>query len=203
MNIQRDIEADAGPKTLSARLGRAADSRWAEVWLSLCAFFNSFLIPLPAETLLLPLCIARPNRSWRYASIATISSVLGGFAGYAIGALAFTTVGSNIVAYYGSTEEFNNLTTQFNSAGMEWILLATITPLPYKLVTVTSGVSGMSLYVFLAASLLGRFVGYFSLAAICWRFGEQAKAVMASSAIRSVALAILILVGYFLIFDNT
>lgn len=195
-------ELKTGPLGLTARLERAADSRWAELWLSSCAFFNSILIPLPAETLLLPLCIARPERSWRYAGIATISSVFGGLAGYAIGALAFKTVGSNIVAIYGTTEEFTNLAAQFNHAGMEWILLATITPLPYKLVTVTSGVSGLSLGVFFAASLLGRFVGYFSLAAICWKFGERAKTMMASSVIKTLTLGILLLVGYFLMIDN-
>lgn len=195
-------ETEVGRLTLLARLERAADSRWAELWLSLCAFLNSFLIPLPAETLMVPLCIARPSRSWRYASIATISSVFGGLTGYAIGVFAFSTVGSRIVAMYGSTEEFNSLAMQFNDSGMEWILLATITPLPYKLVTVTSGVAGLNLATFIAASLLGRFVGYFLLAAVCWRFGERAKIMMESSAAKAITVVILLLVGYFLLVDN-
>jgi membrane protein YqaA with SNARE-associated domain len=193
-------EEKTGPIGFSARMARAADSQWAEVWLSLCAFFNSFLIPLPAETLLLPLCIARPERSWRYASIATFSSVCGGLAGYMIGALAFTAIGSSIVAFYGTAEEFDTLRTQFNSAGTEWILLATISPMPYKLVTITSGVSGLSLGVFLAASLLGRFLGYFALAAVCWKFGEQAKSMLASSTMKSVTFGIFLVVGYYLVF---
>lgn len=191
----------ATPLKLSARFERAADNKWAELWLCLCAFLNSFLIPIPAETLLVPLCVARPNRSWRYASIATVSSVLGGLTGYAIGAFAFSAVGSHVVAMYGTTEEFNNLAMQFNNAGMEWILLATITPLPYKLVTITSGVAGLNLAVFLIASLLGRFVGYFLLAGICWKFGERAKLVMESSAVKSIAVVVFLLVGYFLMFD--
>lgn len=191
--------AEAGPSQLSCQLERAAHSRWAELWLILCAFFNSFLVPLPAELLLFPLCIARPERSWRYASIATVASVFGGLAGYAIGAFAFTTLGSSIVAFYGSAEEFSALQTQFNSAGMEWILLATITPLPYKLVTITSGVSGLSLGIFIAASILGRFAGYFLLAAACWKFGERAQFLLSSSAIKVVALGILLLGSYYLL----
>lgn len=193
----------ARPTRLAARLERAADSPGAEMWLSLCAFFNSFLIPLPAETLLLPLCIARPDRSWRYAGIATISSVLGGFAGYTIGALTFATVGSSIVAFYGTTAEFNQLSNQFNTVGMEWILLATISPMPYKLVTITSGVSGLNLGVFLAASLVGRFLGYFALAAVCWKFGERAKYLLESSAFKALTVGVLLFVGYFLLFGNS
>lgn len=184
---------------LRGALARAADSRWSELWLALCAFFNSFIVPLPAETLLVPLCLARPERSWRFAAIATVFSVLGGIAGYLIGALAFSTLGAEIVDFYGSAEEFNDLTSRFNAAGLEWILLATISPLPYKLVTISSGVAGMSFGLFVGASVIGRVLGYFALAGLCWRFGGSAVAAMQSRPTRAAALVALFVGAYCLL----
>ena len=163
----------------TAWLEQLARARASSGWLSVTAYFNSFLLPTPAEVLLIPLCVARPRKSWWYATVATVASVAGGLTGYAIGAFLFAAIGSHIVDFYGTRAEFNTLVSQFNRAGPEWILLATISPLPYKLVTVTSGVSQLNLTVFVLASLLGRVVGYFFVAAICWRFGDQARRVLA------------------------
>lgn len=182
------------------RLERFAQGRASSAWLSVTAFFNSFLLPAPAEALLVPLCVARPRKCWWYASVATGASVAGGLAGYAIGAFLFVSIGSHIVQFYGTEVEFDALVGQFNRAGTEWILLATISPLPYKLVTVTSGVSSLNLTTFVLASLIGRVVGYFSVAAICWRFGDQARYVLERISGKVFGLVILLSAGGFLVF---
>jgi len=184
----------------SEKLERAAQSKWAEYWLGTCAFFNSFILPIPAETLLIPLCLANPHRCWRYACIATIMAVLGGLAGYAIGAMAFAKIGSPIIEFYGVTEAFDQAKDQFNEAGTQWILLATISPLPYKVVTMTSGVTGMNLLVFLAASIIGRSIGYFLTAALLLKYGELVLRASRSPTIRLGALLVLFVTGYFLVF---
>lgn len=181
-----------------SRLESFAAGRASSGWLATLAFFNSFLLPVPAETLLVPLCVSNPQRSWWYASVATFSSVTGGMFGYAIGALAFAEVGSHLVTFYGSPEEFQSITDQFNRAGAQWILLATISPIPYKLVTITSGVTHLDLRIFLAASLLGRVIGYFSIAIVCWRFGEQAKRIITTATGKTVGLVVLLIMGLFL-----
>lgn len=162
-------------------------------------FSEQFISPIPAETLLIPLCLARPERCWRYAGIATGAAVLGGLVGYAIGAAALASIGAPIIAFYGADEAFGTATERFNEAGLQWILLATITPMPYKVVTITSGVSGMSLPLFLTASILGRFIGYFLIALIVRQFGAAALRSLKTPAARLAALLALLICGYLLI----
>lgn len=182
------------------RIRQALSGRSSAAWLAGMAFVNSFLLPTPAETLLVPMCVANPNKSWWYASVATVASVSGGLFGYVIGAIAFNAIGSHIIDLYGTQQEFDTLINEFNRSGAEWILLATVSPLPYKMVTITSGVSGMNVLIFLSASLLGRVIGYFSIAAICWRFGDQASKIITSYTGKVASVLILCGVGYVLIF---
>lgn len=187
-------------QSVEAWLKRASQSSQAELWLAICAFFNSFVSPIPAETLLIPLCLARRERSWRYAGVATIAAVLGGLVGYVIGAAAFTTIGAPIIEFYGATQAFEAAKVSFNDAGAQWILLATITPLPYKVVTLTSGAANMNLLLFLTSSITGRFIGYYLVAALVWRFGDAVRRGLKSPIFRVATLLILAVCGYLLLF---
>jgi len=119
--------------------------------------------------------------------------------GYAIGAAAYSSIGAPIVEFYDAETAFTQAKEQFNAAGVQWILLATITPLPYKVVTITSGAAGLHWGLFLVASVIGRAIGYYLLAALLWRFRDEALGILKSPVAQFAALLTLALGAYVLL----
>jgi membrane protein YqaA with SNARE-associated domain len=160
------------------RVKALADSPYAEAALASVAFAESSFFPIPPDILLAPMALADPRRAWRFALIATVSSVLGGMLGYAIGALLYDTLGRELVNLYGYGAKMEALKETYAQWGWLVILVKGVTPIPYKLVTITSGLLGYSFPLFAALSVVTRGARFFLVAgALSW-FGEPLRKAM-------------------------
>lgn len=155
---------------------RLADSPRAGLALGAVSFAESSFFPIPPDVLLVPMVLARPRNAWLYAAIATIASVVGGALGYALGALLFETVGAWLIHLYGYEGKIEALRVSYQRWGAWLILIKGLTPIPYKLVTIVSGLLGYNFVLFLVLSLITRGARFFILAALLLRFGEPIKA---------------------------
>ena len=146
--------------------------------LAIVAFVESSVFPIPPDALLIPMGMARRPRIWWYATVATVASVAGGILGYLIGYFLYDTVGQAILAFYGMEEKFAAFTRWYNDNGAAIVLFAGVTPFPYKVITIASGVTGLDPVVFMAASAVARGLRFYLLAALLWWFGEAAKRIL-------------------------
>ena len=139
------------------------------------SFAESSFFPLPPDILLIPMMLARPREAWRLAAICTLASVAGGLVGYAIGYFLFDLIGRPILDFYHAMDRYEALKAAFAQWGVWIIILKGMTPIPYKLVTIASGVAQFSLVAFVGASIVSRSIRFFLLAAILWQFGAAAR----------------------------
>jgi len=149
----------------------------AEIWLAVIAFVESSIFLVPADVLLLPMTLAKPNRAYRYALIATVASVLGGIAGWAIGYYAFETVAKPILEFYGKLDAFDQMRQGIT---YEWVLLLLVTSglghlPPIKVVTILSGVAHINLGLFIISAIVTRGARFFFLAWLLQRYGEPIR----------------------------
>jgi membrane protein YqaA with SNARE-associated domain len=154
----------------------ALSARPSAIWtLGAISFAESSVFPIPPDMILIPMCLARPHRAFFYAGICTVTSVLGGLLGYAIGALLYDTVGKFLIELYG----YGDKAEAFRAAYAHWghwiILLKGVTPIPYKVVTITSGFAGYDLFWFTVLSIITRGARFFVLAALLYVWGEPAR----------------------------
>ena len=152
-----------------------AETPYALWTLALISFVESSVFPIPPDVLLIPMVLAAPTRAWLIAGVCTVSSVVGGLAGYAIGALLFETLGQPILAFYGYLERFAEFQASYNDWGAWIVFGAGLTPFPYKVITIASGVTGLDLATFTIASVFGRGLRFFALAALLWWFGPPIR----------------------------
>jgi membrane protein YqaA with SNARE-associated domain len=143
--------------------------------LALIAFVESSIFPIPPDVLLIPMVLAMRDRTWLIAGVATIASVAGGFLGYAIGALLFEALGRPILEFYGYLDQFAEFRTRYNEWGVWIVFFAGLTPFPYKVITIASGVTGLDPVTFGIASVFGRGMRFFAVAALLWWFGPPIK----------------------------
>ena len=148
----------------------------APLWLALVSFAESSFFPVPPDALLVPMALARPDRAWRLAMICTVSSVVGGMLGYLIGYALYAEVALPLVRFYHMQERMDAFVQGFNRWGVLIILVKGLTPIPYKIVTITSGLAGFSFPLFVAASVVTRGARFFLLAALLRRFGAPVRA---------------------------
>jgi membrane protein YqaA with SNARE-associated domain len=161
--------------TLFARVKALSESPHAEVALAGVAFAESSFFPIPPDVLLAPMALAKPERAWRFALIATTFSVLGGMLGYAIGAMLYDTIGQWLVSLYGYGAKIEALKQTYAEWGWLVILIKGVTPIPYKLVTITSGLLGYNFPLFVALSALTRGARFFLVAGVLHWFGEPLR----------------------------
>ena len=133
----------------------------AENILGVVSFAESSFFPIPVDVMLAPMALAKQNKAWRFAFIATITSVLGAIFGYFIGALFFDAIGQQLINTMGWQEKFNAVEKGFSDYGVWIILIASFTPFPYKIVTISSGIFGVALLPFILLSLIGRGARFF------------------------------------------
>lgn len=146
------------------------------VWIvNLVSFAESSFFPLPPDLMLIPMILADRAKAWWLATLCTISSVLGGLVGYAIGYFLFETIGEWIIQTYHLQAAFGKFQTDFQDWGFWLIVLKSLTPIPFKLVTITSGVAGLNLSQFVLASIIARSFRFFLLAGLLWFFGDWAR----------------------------
>ncbi|MGI3210123.1 YqaA family protein [Roseovarius tibetensis] len=154
---------------------RMAEHRQALWVLAFVSFIESSVFPIPPDVLMIPMILARPSRAWLIASVALVSSVLGGMLGYAIGAFAYQEIGVPILTALGKGEAMVAFSTRFNDFGFWAVLTAGVTPFPYKVITIMSGWTGMPLATFVATSILARGIRFFLVAALLWKFGAPIR----------------------------
>ncbi|MEM8657853.1 MAG: YqaA family protein [Pseudomonadota bacterium] len=154
---------------------RLAEGPYALPALAAVAFVESSVFPIPPHVMLIPMIVAAPQRAWLIAGVCTLASVLGGLLGYWIGAELFQSVGQPVLELYGKDEKFAEFQAMFNDWGAWAVLMAGITPFPYKVITITSGATGLDLGVFVTASILARATIFFVMAAILWKFGPPIR----------------------------
>jgi membrane protein YqaA with SNARE-associated domain len=176
-----------------------AESRHAPWALGIIAFAESSFFPIPPDVILVPMSLARPNRALAYALICTIGSVAGGILGYAIGALLFESIGQWLINLYGYGSRVEEVRALYQQWGWAFILIKGLTPIPYKIVTITSGVLAYSLPLFVLLSLITRGARFFILAALLNRFGETLKSLLERYFGLFIMLLVVIIIGGFLI----
>lgn len=180
------------------KLSGKPSAPWA---LSGVSFAESSFFPIPPDAMLVPMCLARPDRAYFYAGICTISSVLGGLLGYAIGYLLYDSIGKWVIDFYGYGEKSD----AFRAAYAEWghwvILIKGLTPIPYKLVTITAGFAEYNLFWFTVLSLITRGARFYLLAFLLHRWGEPAREFI-EKRLEWVALGALaiIVIGFVLVY---
>ena len=147
----------------------------AEIFLGAIAFLESSFFPIPPDLLLLPMTLSRPLKWIRLALIATFFSVLGGIFGYFIVVFLWDTLGQTIIEFYHLENQFNLLEKNYNEEGALIVFIAGFSPIPYKLITISSGVMHLDLITFILASLTSRGARFFILTGIIRIFGDTAK----------------------------
>lgn len=170
----------------------------AERWLFAVSFMESSFFPIPPHPLLGLMCLARPSMALRYGVICTIASVLGGLFGYAIGALLFASVGQSLLGLLGLSESFPVAACYLREFGAEIILIKGATPIPFKLITITSGFIGLSLFTFVWASILSRGFQFMLVGVLFWKFGAPIRAFLDKYLVWASAGFLVLVVGGFL-----
>ncbi|OYU15775.1 MAG: cytochrome B [Alphaproteobacteria bacterium PA4] len=158
-------------------LARAAGPQ-AEKWLIGISFADSSFFPIPPDVMQIPMSIARPEKSLRYAAVSTIASVCGALLGYTIGALLFQAIGVPLLHLYGYEDRFLAFAADIKLHGFLWMLAFAFLPIPYKVATIAAGSVGLGIPVLLAASLLGRGGRFFLVALVLRRYGAAAQALI-------------------------
>jgi membrane protein YqaA with SNARE-associated domain len=172
------VEA-AEPRSLLRRLYDwcidAAHKPHAMWTMGAVAFAESSCFPVPPDVMLIPMALARPERAYIMAAWCTVASVIGGMAGYAIGALLYDSVGAWLIHLYGYGDKVETFRAAYAQWGAWIILLKGLTPIPYKIVTITSGFAGYNFPLFVVFSIIARGIRFFILAFLLHRYGEQAR----------------------------
>ena len=150
----------------------AAHKPYALWIMAAVAFAESSFFPVPPDVMLIPMALARPARAWLYALVCTAASVLGGVLGYAIGALLYDSLGQWLINLYGLGDKVEAFRAGYAEYGAWIILLKGLTPIPYKLVTITSGFANFNIWLFIVLSVIARGGRFFVVAILLNRYGE-------------------------------
>jgi len=162
-------------QTLYDKTMALAGHRHALWVLAVVAFAESSVFPIPPDILIIPMVLAARGQAWRIAAIATLASVLGGLLGYAIGAGLYDSLGRPILEFYGQIDRFETFQAQYNEWGAWIVAGAGLTPFPYKVITIASGVTELDLTVFTTASALSRGARFAMEVGLLWWFGPPIR----------------------------
>ena len=154
---------------------RQAASPYALWILALVAFIESSIFPIPPDILLIPMVLAMRQKAWLLAGICTVASVIGGTAGYGIGFFLYESVGQAILEFYGKLEKFEAFQALYNEWGAWIVMMGGLTPFPYKVITIASGVTGLNIVTFTLFSVIARGLRFFLIAWLLWKFGTPIK----------------------------
>ena len=177
---------------------RLAAHRHAMPALGLVSFVESSVFPIPPDVMIAPMVLANRAKAWLIAAWASVTSVAGGALGYLIGYGLFESVGRPILEAYGSVESFGGFQETFNDLGWWLVIGAGITPFPYKVITIASGVAGLDFVTFMLASLVGRAGRFFLVAGLIWAFGPPIQRFVEKRLGLTVLVFFVLLFGGFL-----
>jgi len=153
----------------------SAGKPYASWIMGVVSFAESSFFPVPPDAMLIPMALARPDKAWFFATVCTVTSVLGGLVGYFIGAVLYDSVGHWLIQLYG----YGNKVEAFREAYAQWgtllILVKGVTPIPYKIVTITSGFAGYPVVMFILCSIVARGMRFYLVAFLLNRYGDRAR----------------------------
>ncbi len=162
-------------RALYDRTMALAASRHAIWALAGISFAESSFFPVPPDVLLIPMVLAERAKAFLYAAVCTLASILGGIAGWVIGAFLFDALAEPILQFYGYADKFEEFARRYNEYGAWIVFFAGLTPFPYKVITIASGATGLSMPVFLVASVLSRGLRFFAVSALLWWLGPPIR----------------------------
>lgn len=186
-------------RTLYDKVLDLADRKWALSALALVCFLESSVFPIPPDILLMPMVLANRSKALRVSIVATVTSVSGGLFGYYLGHKFINTIGSRIIDFYHLNTQFVDFSQSFNEYGAIVVLTAGITPLPYKVITIASGATGMNLVLFTVTSFIARGIRFGIVAFLLWKYGDPIKEFIEKrlNILATIFIALLI-IGFFL-----
>ena len=176
---------------------RMAESPYAMYFLAMVAFIESSFFPIPPDIMIIPMVLAMPDKAWKIASIATVASVLGGYFGYGIGVFGYELIAKPILEFYGYMHQFDVFQSYYHEWGAWIVFGAGITPFPYKVITIASGVVDLNLWVFSLASVLSRGMRFFLVAWLLKKYGEPMKDFIEKNLGKLSVLFLILLIGGF------
>jgi membrane protein YqaA with SNARE-associated domain len=178
---------------------RLAGHRHAIPAMGIVSFAESSFFPIPPDVMLVPMVLANRAKAFRIALVCTVSSVLGGLLGYAIGYYFFETIGAWVVETYGLQQGMAKFRADFDRWGIWIILIKGLTPIPYKLVTIASGAAHFDLFTFVWASIVTRGARFFLVAALLWKYGPPIRTFIEERLTLLTWLFLIALVGGFVV----
>lgn len=152
-----------------------AATRNAERMLAVVAFAESSVFPIPPDVMLIPMVLSERARWIRYAVVCTLASIAGALLGYAIGMFLYEQAAVPILEFYGYLDKFERFREIFNAWGWWFVMIAGLTPFPYKVITIASGAAGLSLPIFVVASIVSRGLRFFIVSALLYFFGPPIR----------------------------
>lgn len=167
---------------------------WA---LAAVAFIEASIFPIPPDVLMIPMVLAVPRRAWLIALVATVASVIGGLAGYVIGHFFFEGLGRPILEALGKGDQIEAFNARFNGVGFWAVLIAGVTPFPFKVITIMSGWTAMPLGTFVVTAIIARSLRFFVVAGLLWAFGAPIRDFIEKRLGLVFTLFVLILLGGF------
>lgn len=177
-----------------------AHTPYGSIALFALAFCESSFFPIPPDVLLMALSFSIPKKSFKYAAICSVGSILGGCFGYFIGYQFFEFVGLPILNFYGIMDKFTFVKEKYNDNAFAAISVAGFTPIPYKLFTIAAGVCKINLWIFIVASAVSRSGRFFIVAGLVYLFGPKIRDfINRYFNIISIAFVILLIAGFFVV----
>jgi membrane protein YqaA with SNARE-associated domain len=165
------------------------------------SFAESSVFPIPPDTMLIPMSLARPEKAFSFAFLCTWTSVLGGILGYMIGALLYDSIGQWLIQLYGYGDKVEAFRAAYAQYGAWIILLKGLTPIPYKIVTITSGFADYNIWMFIGLSIIARGGRFFLVAFLLNRYGAWAREVIEKRLGFWVAVSAgVLVVGFIIVF---
>ena len=155
-------------------LDKASQKR-ASWFLSVISFAESSFFPIPPDIILIPMVLAKRTKTFFYAFICTLSSVLGGVFGYFIGLLLFNSIGLIIINFYHLEEQITQFKNYYNSYGAWIVIIAGFTPFPFKVITIASGLFQLNFIIFILCSILSRGARFYLISILLYFFGDNIR----------------------------
>lgn len=174
-----------------------AESPYALIILACVAFAESSFFPIPQEAMMIPMIVAAPHRAWLVAGVATLASVAGAVLGYLIGYLFYDGIGIQLLEFYGKADRYEEFQTLYTDHGVLAVAIGAITPFPFKVTTIVSGLLQMNFASFAIVCLLARGFRFFLIAALLRRYGAPVRAFIERRLGLVTALAFVVLIGGF------
>lgn len=174
-----------------------ASRKNALTWLFIISFIESSFFPIPPDIMIIPMVLATPKEAYKIAGVATVASVLGGYFGYFIGIYGFELIARPLLEFYGYMKQFGEFENYYHEYGAWIVFGAGITPFPYKIITIASGVVRLDLVVFTIASVIARGMRFYFIAWLLKRFGDPMKVFIEKNLNLLSILFLLLLIGVF------